>query len=166
MTNADEAALHRAYLLRFARRYLRDAALAEDVVHDVLEAVVAGTARFERRSSLRTWLTGILKHKIVDAVRRTSGECSLDALLEDDVALVPAPQAGADSVEPSLRAEQRQRLRAALARIAAQPPNLRRTFELYVLCGHSTAEVCSALSISEANLWVRVHRVRKDLLAA
>ena len=66
----QELAAHRAYLIRFAQRKLRDPALAEDAVHDVLEAVLAGRAAFGGRSALRSWLTGILKHKIVDLVRR------------------------------------------------------------------------------------------------
>jgi RNA polymerase sigma-70 factor, ECF subfamily len=66
----SEMSSHRSYLVRFARRKLLDASLAEDLVHDVFEAVASGRARFDARSSLRTWLTAILKHKIVDLVRQ------------------------------------------------------------------------------------------------
>jgi RNA polymerase sigma-70 factor (ECF subfamily) len=165
MTYADpaEASLHRDHLLRFARRRLRDPALAEDVVHDVLAAVCEGRARFERRSGLRTWLVGILKHKIVDAVRRRAGECSLDALADEQVHAEPMQWRGPESDEPSRAAEQRQRLRAALARIALQPEPLRRTFEMHVLQGEDAQQVCEALAISRQNLWVRVHRVRREL---
>jgi RNA polymerase sigma-70 factor, ECF subfamily len=156
---------HRDYLVRFARRRLRDPALAEDLVHDVLTAVIAGQARFGERSSLRTWLTAILKHKIVDAVRRQAGECSLDAMLDGDG---PWPDRAALSVvaDPCHVAEQRQTLTQVQTRLAALPAPLRRAFELSVVLGHSTAEVCDALDITEGNLWVRVHRVRKELLAA
>jgi RNA polymerase sigma-70 factor, ECF subfamily len=160
------ACAHRDHLLRYARRHLRDAALAEDVVHDVLAAVLAGQATFGHRSSLRTWLTGILKHKIVDAVRRQSGERSLDAMLDEDESAPPLPTALHDRADPCLRAEHRQTLRRALTRLQALPAPLRRTFELHVVLGHSTAEVCGALDITEGNLWVRVHRVRKELLLA
>ena len=160
---------HRDHLLRYARRHLRDAALAEDVVHDVLTAVIAGQAIFRQRSSLRTWLIGILKHKIVDAVRRHHGECSLDAMLDGDDET--APQAAAlsalsDHADPSVIAEHRQALRHAQSRLDTLPAALRRTFELHVVLGHSASEVCDALDITESNLWVRVHRVRKELLAA
>jgi RNA polymerase sigma-70 factor, ECF subfamily len=155
---ATDLSAHREYLLRFARRRLHDQALAEDVVHDVLAAVLAGGAAFEHRSSLRTWLVGILKHKIVDAVRARTAECSLDALVEDGAAW-PDLQA----VEPSQRAEQRQHLAHALAHIGALPAPLRRAFELRVLLGHSSAEVCHALAITPGNLWVRLHRARKSL---
>lgn len=156
---------HREPLLRYARRQLRDAALAEDMVHDVLAAVLAGQATFGGRSSLRTWLIGILKHKIVDALRRRRGECSLDAMLDDDDAL-PPPAVLWDHADPSVIAEHRQALRRAQSRLETLPAALRRTFELHVVLGHSTAEVCGAMDITESNLWVRVHRVRKELLAA
>ena len=161
----DALGSHRDHLLRYARRQLCDAALAEDMVHDVLAAVIAGHATFGQRSSLRTWLIGILKHKIVDALRRRHGECSLDAMLDADDAL-PPPSALTDHADPSLIAEHRQALRRAQSRLEALPPALRRTFEMHVVLGHSAAEVCDAMDISASNLWVRVHRVRKELLAA
>ena len=165
----DSLGSHREYLLRYARRKLRDAALAEDMVHDVLAAVIAGQAKFGERSSLRTWLIGILKHKIVDAIRRHHGECSLDAMLDGDEETAPQPaalSALSDHADPSVIAEQRQALRHAQLRLDALPAALRRTFELHVVLGHSAAEVCGAMDITESNLWVRVHRVRKELLAA
>jgi RNA polymerase sigma-70 factor, ECF subfamily len=157
-------AAHREHLLRFARRRLRDPALAEDVVHDVFAAVIAGQARFEQRSSLRTWLVAILQHKIVDAIRKRAGECSLDALTESDAA--PTPAALADHADPCMLAEQRQALRRTLSRLEKLPAPLRRVFEMHVVLGHSTAEVCGALDITPGNLWVRVHRARKELQAA
>jgi len=75
MADADFATLiHtlRGYLLRVAVLQLRDSDLAEDVVQDTLVAALQGAGGFSGRSSLKTWLTGILKHKIVDA-RHGSG---------------------------------------------------------------------------------------------
>ena len=62
----------RPYLLRYAGLQLRDPHAAEDAVQETLLAALAGEAGFGERASLRTWLTGILKHKIIDAVRRAS----------------------------------------------------------------------------------------------
>src|SRR5687768_15079156 len=64
----------RPYLLRYATLQLRDAAAAEDAVQETLLAALAGEANFAGRSNLRTWLTGILKHKIVDSIRRQARE--------------------------------------------------------------------------------------------
>ena len=70
---AAELETHRGYLLRVARLQLRDEALAEDVVQETLLAALPGSG-FSGKSSLKTWLTGILKHKIVDAIRRKQRE--------------------------------------------------------------------------------------------
>lgn len=158
-----EMVSHRSYLVRFAQRRLRDPLLAEDAVHDVFEAVLSGRAVFAGRAALRSWLTAVLKHKIVDAVRRNAGTDSLDeAFGHDDGGLfeIECPQPRPDQI-----AEQQQLLTRVLARIEALPPGLRDVIRLRVLEEQSTVEVCRALGISEENLFVRMHRARKQLLS-
>ena len=75
---------HRDYLVRFARRKLHDPALAEDAVHDVFEAVISGRASFAGRAALRSWLTAILKNKIIDVIRQRARYDSFDADEQDD----------------------------------------------------------------------------------
>ena len=158
----------RTQLVRFARRRLLDPSLAEDLVHDVFEAVVSGRARFDGRASLRTWLTAILKHKIIDLVRARSGFVSLDHEAgegderdeESAAARLQCPQPQPDEV-----AAQRELLRHALARVRALPQTLRLAFERRVLADEDSASVCATLGISENNLFVRLHRARA-LLAA
>jgi RNA polymerase sigma-70 factor, ECF subfamily len=153
----------RDFLVRFARRRLRDPAQAEDLVHDVFEAVMSGRAQFGGRCALRSWLVAVLRHKIVDLVRDTCSLVSIDADEDDDNAMqaIECPQP-----RPDQQAEQRQRLRHALAGIAALPDALRQVVELRVLDDLSTEQVCSALAISADNLFVRLHRARRQLAAA
>ena len=155
-----ELVSHRAYLIRFARRKLRDPMQAEDVVHDVIEAVLSGRAAFGGRSALRSWLTGILKHKIVDLVRRDAGTDSLDEACDGEGPAMPTCTAP----RPDEVAEQRQRLAQTMARIAALPAALRDVIRLRVLDELPTDEVCRRLGVSEANLFVRLHRARRQLL--
>lgn len=156
-----EVVTHRSYLVRFAKARLRDPLLAEDAVHDVFEAVFSGRAVFAGRSALRSWLTAILKHKIVDSVRRNAGTESLADDTEDDGALaIECPQPRPDEI-----AEQHQLLVLALQRIEALPPGLRDAMRLRVLEERPTQAVCRALGISEDNLFVRIHRARKQLLS-
>ncbi len=157
-----ELTAHRSYLVQFARRRLLDPALAEDLVHDVFEAVATGRATFSGRSALRSWLVAILKHKIVDLVRERSGHDSLDALGGDDDE-GPGLQLECPQPRPDEVAEQRQRLARTLQRIAALPASLREVVELRLLQDESTEAVCSALKISEPNLFVRLHRARRVL---
>lgn len=155
---------HRAHLVQFARRKLMDPSLAEDLVHDVFEAVISGRAAFAGRSALRSWLVGILKHKIVDLVRQRSGHDSLEGTgaaegEDDDTGMeIESPLPG-----PHDLAEQRQRLRHTLARIQALPESLRRVVEMRLLHERSSGDICQALQISEQNLFVRLHRARRAL---
>jgi RNA polymerase sigma-70 factor (ECF subfamily) len=156
----DEMLAHRGYLVRFAQRRLRDPMLAEDVVHDVFEAVLSGRAAFAGRSALRSWLTAILKHKIVDLVRQRVGLESLDAGEEDE----PLERVSL-AAQPDELAEQRELLAQTLRRIETLPRGLREAITLRVLHDQPTETVCQALAITENNLFQRLFRARR-LLAA
>lgn len=158
-----ELVSHRDALVRFAQRRLLDPVLAEDVVHDVFEAVISGRAAFAGRSALRSWLTAILKHKIVDLVRQRAPLHSLEQGSDDEDeggAAIECPQPRPDEV-----AEQRERLAQTLSRIAALPDGLRAAVQLRLLQDQDTDAVCAALAISEDNLFVRLHRARRQLSA-
>ncbi len=150
---------HRKDLVRFAQRRLQDPMLAEDVVHDVFEAVLSGKAAFAGRAALRSWLTAILKNKIVDLVRQRAGLDSLEEQNDADGALaIESPQPGPHEV-----AEQRELLAQTLDRIDRLPNGLRDAMRLRVLQEESTESVCKQLSISPDNLFVRLHRARAQL---
>jgi DNA-directed RNA polymerase specialized sigma24 family protein len=80
----EQLAAHRDYLFRFALVHLRDPARAEDAVQETLLAAMESRSAFSGRAQLRTWLTGILKHKIVDVFRRQSREAPLEDFGELD----------------------------------------------------------------------------------
>src|SRR6516162_1609445 len=62
----ESLASHRSYLYSYALARVRTPSAAEELVQETLLAAVEGQAPFRRESKLRTWLTGILKHKIID----------------------------------------------------------------------------------------------------
>ena len=159
-----EMVSHRNYLVRFAQRKLRDPLMAEDAVHDVFEAVLSGRAVFAGRAALRSWLTAVLKNKIVDTVRCNVGFESLDDSDDGDenaaIHSIECPQPRPDEI-----AEQQQLLAIALRRIEALPAGLRDVMQMRVLEERSTDDVCDTLGISEDNLFVRLHRARKQLLS-
>ena len=157
-----EMVSHRSYLVRFAKARLRDPLMAEDAVHDVFEAVLSGRAVFAGRAALRSWLTAVLKNKIVDSVRRN---VSMDSLDDIDAEGSPAHAIECPQPRPDEIAEQQQLLSIALQRIEALPQGLRDVMRLRVLEEQSTEDVCRALGISEDNLFVRLHRARKQLLS-
>lgn len=74
---------HRTYLLRFARLQLRNDAWAEDAVSETLLAALAKPQTFGNRSQLKTWLVGILKHKVIDMIRSNCREATAPDSSED-----------------------------------------------------------------------------------
>ena len=151
---------HRDYLVRFARRKLQDPSLAEDLVHDVFEAVVTGRAVFGGRSALRTWLTAVLKHKIVDLVRQ---RCSTDSLADEHDEDAPGVALVCPRPQPDQWAQQRESVRQVLQGIADLPKSLRDVMQLRVLQDQSAEEVCRTLHITENNLFQRMFRARQTL---
>ena len=148
---------HRDYLVRFAQRRLRDPMLAEDAVHDVFEAVLAGRASFGGRAALRSWLTAVLKHKIVDAVRR-SRRPRLARRRRRCRRRPRRRQSPARSRGPTRSPSSGSCWRARSRGIEALPRRPARRDAPARARGRSTAEVCGRLGISEENLFVRVHR--------
>ena len=84
MTTFNEQLIeHRVYLLRFARLQLRNDAWADDAVSETLLAALSKPQSFGNRSQLKTWLVGILKHKVIDIIRKQTREFSLTSDADD-----------------------------------------------------------------------------------
>ena len=156
----------RPYLLRYASLQLRDAHAAEDAVQETLLAALAGEAGFGERASLRTWLTGILKHKIIDAIRRASREApalaedEFDALFDQRGHWVEMPAAWSD---PDA-ALQQQRFFAALELCLGRlPPKTSQAFMMREHLGLQTGEICKELAITPTHCWVLLYRARMAL---
>src|SRR5574341_585861 len=75
----DWVEVHGEYLFNFAIGQVRDPSVAEDLVQDTLLAAFKARDRFSGRSSERTWLVGILRHKIFDHLRRACRERAVRA---------------------------------------------------------------------------------------
>ena len=157
----------RAYLLRYARLHLRDGGAAEDAVQETLLAALAGEKTFGGRSNLRTWLTGILKHKIVDMIRKAGreqplpdGDDGLDALFDARGHWIDPP---AEWRSPDASLETQQffaKLEECLGRL---PAKTARTFMMREHMGLETAEICKELALTPTHCWVLLHRARLAL---
>ena len=163
----------RGYLLRFARLQLRNEAWAEDAVSETLLAALTRPQAFEGRSQVRTWLVGILKHKIVDALRQhgreiASGDGSADEG-EDPMAHMPfAPdghfaQRPADWGDPEQDLGQRQFMAVLDACTAKLPAQQGRLFLMREWLELSSEEICQELGMTPTNLYVQLHRARLRL---
>ncbi|BBP02710.1 DNA-directed RNA polymerase sigma-70 factor [Sulfuriferula plumbiphila] len=167
--SAHQAAGHRAYLYGFALKHVRDAHLADDLVQETLLAALQSASDYVARSTYRVWLTGILKHKMLDAFRERGRHLCLqdeagDNLLEHDPAAFSLHQV-ADSLlpNPQKAIELRQLLRGVDQALQAMPEGISAVFFAREIEGESARAISRRFAISEANVWVRVHRARKAM---
>jgi RNA polymerase sigma-70 factor (TIGR02943 family) len=160
----------RPQLIRFARVQVRNDAWAEDAVSETLLAALERPQSFAGQSQLKTWLVGILKHKIIDQLRRHSREVSAssDADDEDIDDLIFAsdghyremPQ---DWGNPEAAFNQRQFFVVLEACVDQLPNKLGRAFLMREWLELEADEICKELSITPTNMWVMLHRARMRL---
>jgi RNA polymerase sigma-70 factor, ECF subfamily len=163
---------HRRAMMKFALLQLRNETHAEDCVQEALAAAVQSADRFEGGSSVRTWLIGILKHKILDHFRKTGREQLLstsedetslddvDMLFKEDGHFVDAPAAWANPEQALSQAEFFDILQRCLE---ALPQVTARVFTLREVMGVSTEEICAEFGITASNCWVLIYRARMSL---
>ena len=170
---ASELDTHRRYLLRVAQLQLRDPDLAEDVVQDTLLAALGAQAGFTGKSSVKTWLTGILKHKIVDAIRQKQRQPIIaasfdeetdldefDPLFKDNGAWDAPPADWGDPENALSRAQFFDIMQFCLDKL---PPNTARVFMMREVMELESDEICKELTITANNLWVILYRARMAL---
>ena len=164
----------RSYLTRYALLQLRDQSAAEDAVQETLLAALQGGARFSGRSTLKTWLTGILKHKIIDQLRRQQREQPLlqsadddrtesdvvDALFHSDGHWQSFPAQWGD---PDKALEMKEFWDTFERCCKLMPVNTARVFMMREVMELTTGEICKELGITATNCWVMLHRARLSL---
>jgi RNA polymerase sigma-70 factor (ECF subfamily) len=161
---------HRPQLLKYAMLQLRNLAQAEDAVQETMVAAIRGAAGYAGGSTVRTWLIGILKHKIIDLIRKASREQSLDAfesspddmdvLFQADGHYAETP-ADWGNPEESLS---RQRFFAVLQDcMDSLPKTTAQAFAMREVMGMDTGEICESLRITDSNCWVLLYRARMKL---
>jgi RNA polymerase sigma-70 factor (ECF subfamily) len=167
---------HRPYLVRYALSQLRDAQLAEEAVQEALVAALESIGSFGGKSSLRTWLTSILRFKVIDLQRRAvsdrthleltdfaaeaEDETWLGDLFQENGHWRDAPKAWSD---PEAALEQ-SRFWAAFERcLDGLPAAGGRVFFKREILGEDTDTICKEERITSSNCWVILHRARLAL---
>ncbi|UCE19648.1 MAG: sigma-70 family RNA polymerase sigma factor [Gemmatimonadota bacterium] len=158
-------------LFRYALLRLRDSRLAEDIVQETFLAALRARKSFSGRSSEKTWLFGILKHKIVDHIRRASRERSVESpgtpedtmkdLFDERGKWRVMPSEWAP--DPSKILEQKEFQDVIEKCLSDLPSRLSDAFSLREMDGLDSKEVCKVLGVSTTNLWVMLYRARMRL---
>ncbi len=166
---------HRPVLFRYALLKLRNPEWADDAVQETLLAAWQSTAAFQGKAGLRTWLIGILKHKIADHWRRMEREVVTDTFDlsntdsaendDDDFFLSNGNWNSGPSAwhEPETALKQQEFWAIYETCQNNLPAKMAQVFMLRELVGLEAEEVCQETGISDANYWVTMHRARLRL---
>jgi RNA polymerase sigma-70 factor (ECF subfamily) len=176
---------HGNYLFKYAMFRLRDAAVAEDAVQETLLAALQAYEKFEGRGSERTWLVGILKHKVTDCFRRMSREQPIGqvegedfehaelfmqtgewvghwvAAAEPDKAAQLGPHEWGATPEALLQQDEFREVFSNC--LSPLPQRIASAFTLREVDGLTSEEICDLLGVTVNNLWVMLHRARAHL---
>lgn len=163
-------------LLRFAELQLRDRHQAEDVVQETLAAALSQREQFRAHASVKTWVIGILKHKILDVFRQrtqrrevaiedaTASQHDIHGHFDDrghwDEATRPAEWG-----DPHEALSSRQFLTVLEACLYRLPENPARVFMMREVLGLETREICGEMGITDNHCGVLLHRARLALRA-
>jgi RNA polymerase sigma-70 factor (ECF subfamily) len=160
---------HGDALYRYALVRARDTHVAEDLVQETLLAALGSSSNFAGRSAERTWLIGILKHKIVDHLRAAIRHQPLTELQS---------QAGPDifdkngnwkvrvskwECDPHTMVENVEFQSVLASCLSKLPPRIALVFWLRELESMTSDEVCEELEITPTNAWTMLHRARLGL---
>jgi RNA polymerase sigma-70 factor (ECF subfamily) len=150
------------YLYRYAIFRIHEPAVAEDLVQETLLAALQGKESFKGRSSEKTWLTGILKYKIIDHIRKKSREQPTDNIemaadaMHEHFDEGPAKWA----VNPKALLEQKEFWKVFYSCLSRLSEGLAKAFALRELDGLSSQEIREVLNVSATNSYVMLYRAR------
>jgi len=161
------------FLYRFALSRVKNPSIAEDLVQETFLAALGARKNFQGRSSARTWLIAILKHKIVDHIRKRIREQTSDKVESMSDAAVNDPidagftDAGDWHIRPSKWTinpmklyEQKEFMDVLYRCLGELPERQAEAFMMREIDGFSTDEICKVLNISATNSWVMLYRAR------
>ncbi len=163
--------LYGDYLYRFALSRINDPTLAEDLVQETFLAALKSRRNFERRAAAKTWLTAILKHKIVDCIRKRQRERiidneealdrNLEAFFNEDGNWKIHPSKWKNN--PVKHYEQKEFIDVLFECLTGMPRRIAQIFMLREMEGLKTEEICQVMEISTTNCWTMLYRARTAL---
>jgi RNA polymerase sigma-70 factor (ECF subfamily) len=174
---AEWVDMHGDHLFRYAFTRVRDQAVAEDLVQETFLSAIQSVAGYRGKSTERTWLISILKHKLIDRYRKLGREIPMDPSETDLSEFDPlfertdifanhwhdtrSPRIWNRSPEEALETDEFYNvLHNCLSKL---PERVAGVFSMREMDGLAAGEICEILSLSQSNFWVMMHRARMSL---
>lgn len=164
--------LHSDYLFNYTFKRIDNYDIARDIVQETFLAALKAMKNFRGQANERTWLTSILKRKIIDYYRKINskkGKAEVKFNFYEDGdnkgnwIEERVPQTWSNEAEQNIENEE---LKGVLNDCVENLPEKYRTvFLLKNVQNYQTEEICNELGITSSNLWVIIHRARHQLRA-
>tara|TARA_B100001123_G_C15227661_1_gene993834 strand:- start:846 stop:1451 length:606 start_codon:yes stop_codon:yes gene_type:complete len=163
------------YLWRFALMRVNNPSVAEDLVQETFLAGIKSLKNFGGRSTLKTWLTGILKFKVMDYYRKSTREKSFTQLSSfyddeesehfgEDGHWLHGDFSPADwSAEQWENFDRQEFMNQLMACSEKLPPKIRQVYIMREIDGIESKDITEQLNITPQNLWTILHRARMAL---
>jgi len=163
---------HGDFLFSYALLKVKDSHVAEDMVQETLLAAITAKDTFSNQSTIRTWLIGILKHKLVDRFRRESRETVISDLIDQDEgdnleqffnsngSWINKPEIFPN---PELAFQQKEFRKVFQQCLSGLKPRQVEVFLAKEIHGMSNEDICKNFSLNPTNVWVLMHRARLSL---
>ncbi|GJL74552.1 sigma-70 family RNA polymerase sigma factor [Nitrosomonas sp.] len=164
---------HGDYLYSYAFSKVKDKHAAEDLVQETLLAALVAQNSFANQSTIRTWLTGILKHKIVDHFRRQGRVVAIGALVDQDNednleyffktngSWIEKPDTFPSPESVFQQKEFWEIFQKCLSELKSRQAEIFIAKEMHDM---SNEDICKHFSITPTNAWVIMHRARLSLI--
>ena len=163
---------HGKYLFQYACRYVQNEETAEDLVQETFLAALSAKSQYRGDATARTWLTGILRHKICDSIRKRSrnkevlqpsSDATLDEYFDANEHWINAIGPRSWDLSPEAAYEQQQFHSVLTGCLDKLPERLRQLFLLREIDGLSREELCNLFALTSSNVGVTLHRIRLAL---
>ncbi|OZV66892.1 sigma-70 family RNA polymerase sigma factor [Winogradskyella aurantia] len=163
--------LYSDYLFNYTISRVNDKEVAKDLVSETFLAALKSMKNFKGEASERTWLTSILKRKVIDHYRKINskkGKAEVRMALNDNLendggdwleerVADPFDKTAEDKLENS---ELKDAIFNCLGKL---PEKQAEVFKMKTILGYETETICNELDITASNLWVLIHRARTSL---
>jgi len=160
------------YLYNYARIRVHNSEIAEDLVQETFLSALHARKNFEGRSTEKTWLTAILKNKIIDHYRKKSRQKE-DSYSQKESPYEQegdfpgqwiesrAPKSWDHDTQDLLQNQEFQEIYEQC--MGHLPEKQASIFTLKVIEDMPTKDICKDFEITPSNLWVILHRARVQL---
>ena len=143
---------------------------AENLIQETFLAALKAKDSFKGNSTEKTWLIGILRHKISDYLRLKYKEVSVSSLVTEDMNIdsffdneTLKKKPGSWNIQPDQLLEKEDFWKTFEECLKKLPPKAAEAFSLSELEEMNSKEICKVLNVTATNLWSLLHRARIQL---